>query len=66
MFDARALFGAASDRPLTLVCPRSNAAVLADWLLRRGAEHVAVGALDYVFSARNALYDEFARRWAQV
>ena len=66
MLDARALFGAASDGPATLICPRSNAAVLADWLLQRGAKHVSVGALDYVFSARNALYDEFARRWAQV
>ncbi|HUZ67328.1 MAG TPA: ATP phosphoribosyltransferase [Beijerinckiaceae bacterium] len=66
LFEARALFGAAGEGPLTLVCPRSNAAALADWLLQRGAEHVAVGALDYVFSARNALYDKLARRWEQA
>lgn len=64
-FEARALFGTAGDGPLTLVCPRSNAAALADWLLFRGAKHVAVGALDYVFNAQNALYDKLARRWEQ-
>ncbi|HWG03872.1 MAG TPA: ATP phosphoribosyltransferase [Beijerinckiaceae bacterium] len=65
LFEARALFGTAGEGPLTLVCPRSHAAALADWLVRRGADHVTVGALDYVFSARNALYDKLARRWEE-
>ena len=65
LFEARALFGTAGEGPLTLVCPQSNAAVLADSLVRRGAEHVAVGALAYMFSARNALYEKLARRWEE-
>ena len=62
MFEARALFGVAPEGPLTLVCPRDRAPALADWLIGKGAAHVAVGALDYVFSARNELYDRLARR----
>jgi ATP phosphoribosyltransferase len=65
LFEARALFGTTGEGPLALVCPRSNAAGLADWLLQRGADHVAVGALDYVFSAKNALYEKLARRWKE-
>ena len=48
--------------PLTLVCPQDRAAPLADWLIEKGAEHVSVGALDYVFSAKNALYEKLVSR----
>ena len=61
-FGARALFGIAAEGPLTLVCPQDKVAPLADWLIARGAEHVSVGALDYVFSAKNALYEKLAAR----
>jgi ATP phosphoribosyltransferase len=62
LFGARALFGLAADGPLTLVCPQEQAAPLADWLITQGAEHVSVGALDYVFSAKNALYEKLVGR----
>jgi len=60
-FGARALLG--TDGPaLELVCPVDQVAPLADWLIARGAEHVAVSSLDYVFSARNPLYEKLAAR----
>ena len=61
-FGARAIFGLAVDGPLTLVCPTKNAAPLADWLVARGAEHVAVATNDYIFGARNALYEKLVAR----
>ena len=61
-FDARALFGVGGEGPLRLVCPAEKAPALADWLIGKGAEHVGVGALDYIFGARNALYDKLAKR----
>jgi ATP phosphoribosyltransferase len=61
-FQARATFGILADGPLRLICPRARVAELADWLIGRGAEHVSVGALDYIFSARNALYETLLRR----
>jgi ATP phosphoribosyltransferase len=61
-FDARALFGVASEGPVTLLCPSAKAADLADWLIGKGAERVAVCALDYVFSAKNELYDRLEKR----
>ncbi len=63
-FGARALFGVAAGGPLTLICPTEMAPPLADWLLGKGAEHVGVGALDYIFGAKNELYDRLARRIA--
>ena len=62
LFEARALFGVDPDGPVTLVCARDRAPALADWLIGKGAGHVGVGALDYVFSARNELYERLARR----
>lgn len=62
LFEARALFGAGEDSPLTLVCPNGRSAALADWLIGKGAEHVSVSSLDYIFSARNTLYEKLARR----
>ncbi|MBV8566186.1 MAG: ATP phosphoribosyltransferase [Methylobacteriaceae bacterium] len=74
LFDeARSRFGAhppfgrtddAAGTPLTLHCAREKAADLADWLVAGGAQCVTVGALDYVFSAQNRLYERLARRLA--
>ncbi len=61
-FGARALFGFAKDGPLRLVCPAGDVASLAEWLVEQGAEHVSVTALDYLFSARNPLYEKLAAR----
>ena len=63
LFQARALFGIlADDGPLRLICPRGRVPELADWLISRGAEHVSVGALDYIFSARNELFEKLQGR----
>jgi ATP phosphoribosyltransferase len=61
-FGTRALFGLSDDGPMTLICPTDQAPPLADWLLGKGAQHVGVGAMDYIFSARNELYERLARR----
>ncbi len=61
-FGARALFGVANEGPLRLVCPVDQAPRLADWLIGKGAAHVGIGALDYIFGARNELYEKLARR----
>ncbi len=62
LYGARALFGAGDGGALTLVCPADKAAPLADWLIGQGAEHVGVGALDYLFAARNDLYEKLIER----
>jgi ATP phosphoribosyltransferase len=56
-FGARALIGA-NGEALSLVCPSDKVSPLADWLIARGAEHVLVSALDYVFSAVNPLHQK--------
>jgi ATP phosphoribosyltransferase len=61
-FGARAIFGTPAEGPLTLLCGHKKVAALADWLVSRGAEHVTVGSLDYVFGARNPLYDKLCAR----
>lgn len=61
-FEARAMFGLITDGPLRLICPRKHVAELADWLISQGARHVSVGALDYIFSARNVLYEALLAR----
>ena len=61
-FGARALFGFAKDGPLRLICPAAKVAELSEWLIERGAEHVSVAALDYLFSAKNPLYEKLAAR----
>ena len=43
-------------------CAKARAADLADWLIGRGASHVAVAPLDYLFAADNPLYDRLAAR----
>jgi ATP phosphoribosyltransferase len=62
MFEARTPFGTAKDGPLTLVVPKKKVADLADWLISRGADHVSVAQLDYVFQAKNELFDRLAAR----
>ena len=49
---------------LTLTCLRDKVAPLADWLIARGAEHVTVAALDYVFAPANRLHERLLRRLA--
>jgi ATP phosphoribosyltransferase len=59
-FNAQAAFGEEAD-PLGFVVlhsPKGGVAELAEWLLAQGAERVSVGALEHVFSAQNALYEE--------
>ena len=60
-FEARAVFGAGSE-VVSLICPVERSPALADWLIAQGARHVTVGALDYVFSAVNPLYEKLAKR----
>jgi ATP phosphoribosyltransferase len=63
LFDAR-LRGRGRAGLIVLTCAKERVPDLADWLIGRGAENISVGQLDYVFSARNALYDRLARRLA--
>ena len=35
---------------------------LADWLVAKGAEHVTVAAMDYVFTPANPLYEALVRK----
>src|SRR5207244_4919722 len=48
--------GATSSGMLTLHCPPKHVHALAGLLREKGADHVAVVELDYVFSRANALY----------
>lgn len=61
LFDAR-LRGRGAEGLVILSCPKDGAAQLAEWLIRQGAETVTVGALDYVFTARNPLWEKLAKR----
>ncbi len=61
-FGARALFGTDGTGPLSLICATQQTAPLADWLIAKGAEHVSVGRLSYIFSARNTLYEQLIAR----
>ncbi|WP_026596044.1 ATP phosphoribosyltransferase [Methyloferula stellata] len=65
--DAQAIFAArmrlhAPDGRLVLNCPKEKVAALADWLIGQGADHVAVTAQDYVFSAVNPLYEKLVAK----
>jgi ATP phosphoribosyltransferase len=56
-FEVEAPFGEpTSSGMLTLHCPPKHVHALANLLRERGADHVAVMELDYVFSRANALY----------
>jgi ATP phosphoribosyltransferase len=61
LFDAR-LRGRGRAGLIVLTCAKERVPDLADWLIGRGAENITVGQLDYVFSAKTALYDRLARR----
>ncbi len=61
LFDAR-LRGRGSEGLVILTCPKDRAAQLAEWLIKQGAETVTVGALDYVFTAKNPLWEKLAKR----
>ncbi|HZY12774.1 MAG TPA: ATP phosphoribosyltransferase, partial [Beijerinckiaceae bacterium] len=63
LFDAR-LRGRGRAGLIVLTCAKERVPHLADWLIGRGAENITVGQLDYVFSAKNGLYDKLARRLA--
>ncbi|MDE2365215.1 MAG: ATP phosphoribosyltransferase [Hyphomicrobiales bacterium] len=60
-FEAK-LRGRGTDGLVILACPRENAPQLAEWLIKHGADAVTVGALDYVFTAKNALWEKLAKR----
>ena len=45
-----------------MTCPKDRAAQLAELLIKQGAETVTVGALDYVFTAKNPLWEKLAKR----
>ena len=60
-FDAR-LRGRGPDGIIMLSCPKDAGPQLAEWLIKHGAETVTVGALDYVFTAKNALWEKLAKR----
>jgi ATP phosphoribosyltransferase len=45
---------------LTLHCPPGEVHALANFLRENGAETVAVGELDYIFSRDNPLYAKLA------
>ncbi len=62
LFGARAPFGVSAEGPLSLQCAPDKAAPLADWLIEKGAAHVSVASLDYLFSAHNDLYERLSKR----
>ena len=47
---------------IILLAAESRVTDLADWLIGQGATYVAVAPLDYVFAAKNALYEALAGR----
>lgn len=55
-FDAK-LRRRTADGHLVIQCPRDRAPGLADWLIGQGADSVTAGQHDYVFSARNPLWE---------
>lgn len=48
--------------PVQFICPKENVPALADWMISLGSEHVAAHQLDYVFGAKNPLYERLAAR----
>ena len=64
--DALDGFGAvlvgSEDGRVALRGPKARVPDIADWLIGRGAAEVTVSPLDYVFAARNPLFDALARR----
>jgi ATP phosphoribosyltransferase len=68
--EAKAVFAArllhSSGGRVTLNCPKEKAAPLADWLIAQGAAHVSVTARDYVFLAKNPLYERLTARLPKI
>jgi ATP phosphoribosyltransferase len=52
----------AAEGRMTLFAPKAEAPALADWLIGQGAEDVIVRQADYVFTAKNPLYDRLIAR----
>ncbi len=46
-----------ADGHIVVQCPRDRVPALADWLIAEGASSVTAGQHDYVFSARNPLWE---------
>ena len=63
-FGCEAPFGTEKAGPLILHCPIDKIHPLADYLRDNGAEAVSVAQAEYVFQARNPLYDKVMRRLA--
>ena len=61
LFDAVSLPGV-SEGDHRYYCPVHRVPGFADWLVEKGAEHVAVTPLDYLFAARSPLYDLLTER----
>ena len=47
---------------LVMHCPKARVPDLADWLIGQGAGEVSVAPLDYVFAARNPLFEALSTR----
>jgi len=67
--DAQAKFGASAPFGLanglvSLLCAADQVPALADWLISLGAEHVSAAKLDYLFGAKNPLFDRLSARIA--
>jgi ATP phosphoribosyltransferase len=56
LFGAESPYGAGQS-VLTLHCGAEKAASLAEWLVQKGATHVSVQKLDYMFSNKNPLFE---------
>ena len=56
------LRGRGQEGLVMMACPKADAADLAEWLIKHGAETVTVGQVDYVFTAKNALWEKLAKR----
>ncbi|MEJ8571809.1 ATP phosphoribosyltransferase [Microbaculum marinum] len=61
-FGCEAPFGVEKGGPLLLHCPTDTLYGLIDYLREADAEAVTVGQVDYVFQARNPLYDKVVSR----
>ena len=61
LFGAQMPYGAAQS-DIAFHCAKDKAAELAEWLVQKGASHVSVQALDYVFSSRNPLFEMLEMR----
>jgi len=64
-FGCEAPYGVEKNGPLVLHCPLDEIHPLAEFLREQGAETVGVTQVEYVFQARNPLYDRVMRRLAR-